>query len=191
MNNPLQAMIVAAIDKKPDEFTQAFEAAIQEKLQDHVNDFKAYIQATLLGDEIPEETETEEENVNQEEGIDLVEVFEMFLEQNNEDAFESLEDAVIAFAQEVELSEDEAVEFFDFLNENQNEIEEENLDELHKSTLGSYVRKSTGIEGSKGKNVSALSRDVQNTEGKAKHKNMLKLHGRMAGVKKATHKLEK
>ena len=124
-NNPYQNMIVAAVEQKPDDFTQEFNAAIQEKLQGHVASFKEYLTATLLGDEPVEEEETVDEG----ETIDILEVFEMFLDNYPEDHFENLEEAVALFAYEVDLTEDEAVEFYDFLTEEEDNDDEEQIDE--------------------------------------------------------------
>ncbi len=113
--NPLQTMISAAINKKPDEFTQAFEAAIQEKIQGHVNSYKTQIQGAMLG-----VGEQKEEEIDPNEEVTLVDTFEKFLEEQ-ETTFESLEDAIVAFAEAVELDEETAIALFDHLTE-----EEEN-----------------------------------------------------------------
>ena len=132
MTNPFQNMIVAAVEQKPEDFTQEFNAAIQEKLQAQVANYKAFLQATLLGDEPPVE---KEEAVSEDEALDIQDVFEMFMD-DHPDEFENLEDAVVAFAKEVELTEDETVEFYDYLTEEDEEtVDEEQIDELSKELL--------------------------------------------------------
>ena len=126
MTNPYQNMIVAAVEQKPDDFSQEFNAAIQEKLQGHVASFKEYLTATLLGDEPVEQNE--EEEVDEGEAHDILDVFEMFLDNHTEDHFANLEEAVAAFAHEVELTEDEAIEFYDYLTEDDEEEETEKVE---------------------------------------------------------------
>ncbi len=120
MTNPFQNMIVAAVDQKPDDFTQEFNAAIQEKLQAHITNYKAFLVATLLGDEpVTEEDKTMDEG----EATDIIEVFDLFMD-DHDNQYENLKDAVTAFAKEVQLSEEEAQEFYEYLIE-----EDETLNE--------------------------------------------------------------